>query len=219
MDIDLAALPANEIYHLMTQTVIPRPIAWILTMNQAGKVDPGSVESDISGSGSYNLAPFSFFNALASAPPTLMVSIGKKPDGHLKDTRANLTTGQSCVVHIAGSRQASLVSESSRTLDYGDSEVEATGMTLVTFEGFPLPRLAECQIAMGCEVAEVIELGPVPQAILLLTMKRLFISDAAVATDAKGRMKVLAQVIDPLARLGANEYAGLGDIIKLDRPQ
>jgi len=211
MNIDLAALPANEIYHLMTQTVIPRPIAWILTMNQAGGVDSDST--------SFNLAPFSFFNALASAPPTLMVSIGKKPDGHLKDTRANLTTGQPCVVHIAGSQQASLVSESSRTLDYGVSEVEAAGLKLEAFDGFPLPRLAECRIAMGCEVAEVVELGPVPQAIVLLTVKRLFISDIAIETDAKGRLKVSAQVIDPLARLGANEYAGLGDIITLDRPQ
>ncbi len=215
MDIDLATLPTNEVYHLMTQTVIPRPIAWVLTANQAD-----TDKADIGNAGkSFNLAPFSYFNALASSPPTLMVSIGKKPGGQLKDTRANLTVGQACVVHIPGQHQAALVSESSRSLEYGVSEVDSTGMSLVPFEGVSLPRLAECKIAMACEVAEIIELGAVPQAIILLTLKRLFVADAAVTRDAKGRLKIMAQVIDPLARLGANEYAALGEVFALERPQ
>ncbi|WP_020408483.1 flavin reductase family protein [Hahella ganghwensis] len=210
MNIDLSQLNAPEIYHLMTQTVIPRPIAWILSENG---------QSDGSPAGQYNLAPFSFFNALASAPPTLIVSIGKKPDGDLKDTRANLVEGRPCVVHIASADQVQMVSDSSRTLGYGESELDSLALNLSEFEHFELPRLAECRVAFGCRVSQVIELGPVPQALILLEIETLYLDDEVAVTDAKGRLKVDAKKVNPLARLGANEYASIGDIITLERPK
>ena len=66
MNLDFSTLSANQRYHLMTQTIIPRPIAWVLTD---------------SNNGSFNLAPFSYFTAVSSAPPMLMLSVGKKPNG------------------------------------------------------------------------------------------------------------------------------------------
>ena len=84
MYLNLSDLPSSEIYHLLTQTVIPRPIAWILTENEQSK----SAKYD-----QYNLAPFSFFNAMASNPPAFVVSIGKKTETQEKDTRANLKEG------------------------------------------------------------------------------------------------------------------------------
>ncbi|OZG73827.1 protein/domain typically associated with flavoprotein oxygenase, DIM6/NTAB family protein [Hahella sp. CCB-MM4] len=210
MNIDLAQLQASEIYHLMTQTVIPRPIAWILSENSHVK---GTAE------GQYNLAPFSFFNALTSAPPTLVVSIGKKPDGELKDTRSNLVTGKPCVVHIADATQVQMVSDSSRTLEYGKSELDSLALNLVEFEQFELPRIKECHIAFGCRVSEVVELGPVPQALILLQIEKLYLGDEVTLTDAKGRLKVDAKKVNPLARLGANEYASIGEVITLDRPK
>ena len=75
MDIDLAALGPAQVYGLMTQTLIPRPIAWVLSENSDGGL---------------NLAPFSYFNAVCSSPPLVMISVGKKPDGSFKDTRVNI---------------------------------------------------------------------------------------------------------------------------------
>ena len=70
MNIDASTLAPIQIYHLMTQTVIPRPIAWVLT--ESGEAD-------------YNLAPFSYFTPVSSNPPLLMFSVGKKPTGEIKD--------------------------------------------------------------------------------------------------------------------------------------
>lgn len=97
MYLNLSDLPSSEIYHLLTQTVIPRPIAWILTENEQSK----SAKYD-----QYNLAPFSFFNAMASNPPAFVVSIGKKTETQEKDTRANLKEGNACVVHIPQDRKS-----------------------------------------------------------------------------------------------------------------
>ena len=155
---------------------------------------------------------------MASAPPTLVVSIGKKPSGEEKDTRANLTEGASCVVHIPQVSQMQAVSDSSKTMAYGDSELSALDLETCEFEGFALPRLAACPIAFGCKVAKVIEWGPAPQALILLEINTAFIDDAICSQDAKGRMRVDAKKLNPLARLGANEYAELGDILQLARP-
>ena len=75
MHFDLSELSPNRVYYTMIQTLVPRPIAWVLTDN---------------GNDSFNLAPFSYFNGVASDPPLLMISVGKKPDGTLKDTRTNI---------------------------------------------------------------------------------------------------------------------------------
>ena len=109
MIVDFNSISPSNGYHLLTQTIIPRPIAWILSENEDG---------------SLNLAPFSFFNAVCSDPPLLMVSIGKKPSGEIKDTRRNILSGRDFVIHIASLTQANVLSRSAATLVYGDSELE-----------------------------------------------------------------------------------------------
>ncbi|MDG9671900.1 flavin reductase family protein [Hahella aquimaris] len=203
MYIDFQQLEATKIYHWMTQTIIPRPIAWALTRNEDGGM---------------NLAPFSYFTAISSAPPTIAISIGKKPSGELKDTRSNLQVGAPCTVHIAGREMAQAVTDSSRTLPYGESELPGLNLSLVDFEGFELGRLAECRLAFGCRVQEVVELGSVPQAMVLLNIEKLFVDDSVMTTDAKGRHKVDAMQVNPLSRLGADEYATLGEVISIPRP-
>ena len=75
-------LDTTKIYHLMAKTVIPRPIAWIITKNN----------------GIINIAPFSFFAPLSAQPATVVVSIGTKKDGSLKDTMANIQETKKCTI-------------------------------------------------------------------------------------------------------------------------
>ncbi len=85
MILDFATLTGGQSYFQIIQTLMPRPIAWVLTEHE---------------NGSYNLAPFSFFTAVCSEPPILMLSVGLKPTGEFKDTRTNLERSQRCVIHI-----------------------------------------------------------------------------------------------------------------------
>jgi flavin reductase (DIM6/NTAB) family NADH-FMN oxidoreductase RutF len=144
MYFDFAEFSPNQAYFTMTQTLVPRPIAWVLTENAAGD---------------YNLAPFSYFNAVCSDPPLVMLSIGRKPDGSPKDTRVNIEQRGHFVAHIAHREQAKPMTESSATLDYGDSELARLGLDTVPFQGFGLPRLADCRVAFACERYEIREIG------------------------------------------------------------
>ena len=204
MYIDLKGLSPNRIYLTMTQTVIPRPVAWVLSDN---------------GDGGYNLAPYSYFNAVSSDPPLVFISIGKKPDGSYKDTRVNIEERSHFVIHIAHRGLAQSMTETSRTLPHGESELERIGLSVTEFEGFPLPRLKDCRVALACELYEIQELGSTPQSLVFGKVRSIYVADGVVSTDDKGRLKVYADKVDPIGRLGASEYVTFGEILTIPRPK
>lgn len=203
MNIELSTLAPTQIYHLMTQTVIPRPIAWVLTE---------------SGSGSYNLAPFSYFTPVASMPPLLMFSVGKKPNGEIKDTTRNVIETGRMVVHIAPETLASEVTQTAATLDHGESEVIAAQLQLTDFEGADLPRVEGCPIAFACKLYEVKEIGETPQSLIFAEIEQVFI-DPSVIDQESERLVVDALNVNPLSRLGGSQYASLDTVFSVARPK
>lgn len=208
MIINFSDCEANQRYHLMTQTIIPRPIAWALT------------DSD---NGTFNLAPFSYFTAVSSAPPILMLSVGKKPNGDKKDTLVNVINNNKMVIHIASEDDAQLVTQTAATLAHGESELIQGNIKTTEFTGFSLPRLSQCNIAYGCELYEIKELGDVPQSLIFVEVKQLYINDKIVTVksndDNKQRIKVHADKLKPLSRLGGGEYAAITQPFTLTRPK
>lgn len=203
MFVDLSKLPSNDIYHLMTQSLIPRPVAWVLSEND---------------NASFNLAPFSYFSAVSSDPPLLMLSIGEKPDGSPKDSRVNMIERSHCVIHIASSMMAEDVTESSRTLAAGESELDKLKLELADFNGFTMPRLADCRVAMACEFYRAEQITA-KQSMILVEVKKLYLDDQVIEQDRHGRIRVDAIKVDPLARLGGNQYALLDKVITIARPK
>lgn len=203
MQLDFSDFSSSERYHLMTQTIIPRPIAWALTD---------------SGNSSYNLAPFSYFTAVSSQPALLMLSVGKKSNGDNKDTLTNILNNKKMVIHIASNKQAELVTKTAKTLAHGESEIVDSGLTTTHFEHFSLPRLTDCDVAFGCELSEIKQLGDAQQTLIFVEIKQLYINDRVVSKDAKDRLKIDASKVSPLARLGGGEYAAIADPFTLLRP-
>jgi len=199
MHIDMTSLNPTQVYATMTQTIVPRPVAWILTENDGGD---------------YNLAPFSYFNALSSDPPMVVISVGLKPDGGIKDTRHNLEQRQQCVIHIAHREMAASMTASSATLPH--SEVTELGLATAEMPGSSLPRLADCRIAYAAKHVDTKMIKS--QWIAFMELTDLYLADSVIAEDKKGRLKVLADRVDPIGRLGGGEYVMAGEIVNIDRP-
>ena len=208
MIIPLSDKSANQIYHLMTQSVIPRPIAWVLT-------DSASTEDQAN----YNLAPFSYFTAVSSAPPLLMFSVGKKPTGENKDTVTNVNHGSPMVIHIATGSQFRDVTTSAATLDHGESELDKLDLPLTAFDDFPLPRIASCPIAFGCSLYQTTSIGDAPQTLIFAKIETIFVADELLLPNEAGRIQIDASKVAPLARLGASQYSLMGEIISQARPK
>ncbi|MBV0932217.1 flavin reductase family protein [Marinobacterium weihaiense] len=190
-----------DIYHTLTQVIIPRPIAWVLTPNDEHFT-------------SSNLAPFSFFNAVCSDPPILMLSMGNKTDGSLKDSCRNLLERQRCVIHIGAEDQAQAISDTARELPFGESELELAGFEQVPFKGTDMPRLKGVPVAMACRLHQHLEVGNKPQNMLLVEVDKIWVDERACYGDDRGRKRINAELLRPLARLGGSEYAGLGDVFR-----
>jgi len=203
MYIDFGEMTPQQVYITMTQTVIPRPIAWVLSEN------PDST---------LNLAPYSYFNAVSSNPALVMISAGVKPDGGIKDTRDNIRDRRDFVVHIASLEQLDDMNASSASLDPGISEVEKLGLATVPLEGSRLPRLAAARVAFACSLYDIHYIGAGPQSLILGEVHGVFVDDCVIGEDAKGRRKILAQNINPIGRLGASEYVSFGEVMTRQRP-
>ena len=82
---DFATLPARDRYKLLVSTILPRPIAWVVTQSATGLV---------------NAAPYSFFNAVGGEPPLVSISIESRADGTRKDTAANIRQSGQFVINL-----------------------------------------------------------------------------------------------------------------------
>ena len=204
MIIDLSKLKPAQVYFHMIQTLVPRPIAWVLSEIEAEK---------------YNLAPFSYFNAVCSDPPLVMLSVGKKPDGSFKDTRVNIEQRKDFVVHIAHREVLEDLNQSSASLAADVSELDQLGLETIAFAGSRLPRIKPCRIAYACECYQIHELGNTPQSIIYGKVNQIYIDDAITRTSEKGHLIVDPEKLAPIARLGANQYMETGEIIRLGRPK
>ena len=204
MIIDFSTLSANNIYHTLTQTIIPRPIAWVLSKNPQGVL---------------NLAPFSYFTAVSSNPPILMYAVGQKPCGTYKDSATNVESTAELVIHIASCDLADDVTQSAATLPNDQSELDLLDLDIVDFDGVSLGRIQQCKVAYACKLHKVIEMGELPMKLMFVEVTKAYIDDSIIELDEKGRSKIDALGLDPLARLGAAEYADLNEIFKVSRPK
>lgn len=204
MLLDFKGLTPNQRYGAMTQAIVPRPIAWVLSDN---------------GDESFNVAPFSFFTGICSDPPLLVLSIGKKDAVEEKDTRVNIREREHFVVNVSSTRHIEKVNATSASLAHGDSEVDVANLELAEIDGFSLPRIADCDIAMACKLYRIDEIGNVPQAIIYGEIISLYANDEILEPNEKGRFQVNSTALDPLARLGDSNYSGIGGVLKASRPK
>ena len=201
MLIDVATTPVVEVYHALTGIVTPRPIAWVTTVDVAGRV---------------NLAPFSFFNAFGSNPPVVVFSPTNRRDGSKKDTLLNVEATGEFVVHAAVASLAEVVNATSKELPPGESEVELVGLHTTPSVKVRPPRLVEAPVAMECRVRQVIPVGSGAMAANLVIGEVLVMHVDDAVLDANGRVD--PRKLKTVARLGQDYWCHTSDLFELKRP-
>lgn len=194
---ELAGLPGPDVYHLLTQVIVPRPIAWVVSENRPDATDR------------WNIAPYSYFNGVASSPPLVMFSVGIGLAGRTKDTLRNVSERPRHTIALPTQGQLDAVQTTARPLPPGESEFDTAGLAAVAWEG-AVPRPSGCRVALDCIVEQIIDVVPDEQIMVISRVDRLWVDDSAVAADARGRTIISAEALDPLARLGAGRYSGVG---------
>ncbi len=209
MEIDLSTISKAECYQLITQAIIPRPIAWVLTDNGSGD-----------GLSRYNLAPFSFFNAVSAEPPLVMLSFSSKnDDGVAKDTWANLLARKKCTIHLANIEQLDDLIDSSASLPHGESELLRKPYKLVELVSGSLPRLENTPIAMAAQYHSHVNFTPDNSAgVVFCQINHIYIKDDICKKDYKNRLVIDPSLFNPPSRLGGANYATIGNVLTKKRP-
>jgi len=193
MILDYSKLEPSKRYGVMSQSVIPRPIAWIVTQ---------------SGDGVVNVAPFSYFIPLSSNPASLIVSIGHRADGTPKDTLRNIRESKKCTICMVDSAHLEQMHFSSKDLAPQESEASYFDIKLKEIEpNFP-PMIEATPVAFFCELLQEVELRDSKTIPLIVEIKKQFIDDKIISD--KERLKI---DYSPIARVGKN-YALLGESIE-----
>lgn len=166
-------------YKIMSDTVVPRPVAWIVT------------EDD----GVINAAPFSYFIPLSSNPATLVVSIGQKEKDVPKDSLANILKTKKATICFVNKDNVEDVKKCALPLEKDESEIEKFEIDVKrVLEDYP-PMISSTQSAMFCEYYDTVKL-PGKTTPVILEIKHQFIEDERI--DEKSHVYV-----DNLGRSGS----------------
>jgi flavin reductase (DIM6/NTAB) family NADH-FMN oxidoreductase RutF len=145
MHIDPADHSAADNYKVFTNVVVPRPIAWVTSVGESGLV---------------NLAPFSFFNAVASDPTMYVaVGVGRRGDGSPKDTARNIEHGRDFVVNLVTEELLQAMNISAADFPPDHSEIIAAGLNAAPSIKVRAPRLAEAAVSLECRLFQSLPLG------------------------------------------------------------
>lgn len=177
-------------HRLINECVIPRPIAWITTLNETGGV---------------NVAPFSYFSIVTTEPLLVSVSINRHDDGRMKDTAFNLLNQGECVIHLPSRGHAPAVTATGVALPPDQSEAEMVGLALIPAQQVMPPRLADCAVVLEGRLYRQIEIGePAAADLLLIEVLQISVDDHLLRPDQRIHF-------EPLSRLGGPDYGVLGE--------
>ncbi len=202
-DFDLSAMPVDRVYGLLVGSVVPRPIAFVSTCDK---------------NGNGNLAPFSFFNAVSSSPPLVMISVARMPNGSKKDTCRNIEETGEFVVNSAHEWMAEPLHQCSANYPRGVDEMKKVGLTAVASTRIQPSRVAESAIQMECKLYRAIELGEGKAGSVTLFLGEILVMHVADGFLSKDEHIDFAQ-LHPLARLGGPMYSGVKEYFELGRPK
>lgn len=189
MLLNFSILDENSIYKLISNTVTPRPIAWIATEHE----------------GITNLAPFSYFIPLSSKPPMLVVSIGKKEDDSPKDTLANFLKGSKVTINFVTKALKEAMSQSATELPYEQSECATFGIKgKKIMEGYP-EVVEGSKAALFCSFVKTMPIEGSETTPCLLRIEHAFYADEVM--DAS-----LHVTLENVGRVGA-KFLVNGEII------
>ncbi|MDU9002242.1 flavin reductase family protein [Sedimentitalea todarodis] len=189
-------LPHNPFNAIVT----PRPIGWI---------------SSRAADGTNNLAPYSFFNAVAYVPPQVMFSsTGSKPDQDgTKDSVANIAeTGVFCV-NIVEYAIRDAMNMTSKSVGKDEDEFSAAGLSPVECETIPCARVLGAPASLECKLTQIVELPGKSNRLVLGEVVGIHMRDDCIRD---GRFDVTT--FQPLARLGYRDYSHVTEVFELARP-
>ena len=183
-------------YRFMIGIVVPRPIAFVSTVGNGG---------------AFNVAPFSYFNAITNKPPLIGISITNRA-GEPKDTLRNIQGAGDFVVNVVNESLLERVVHASGEWAKDVDEFRLTGLTPVKSDLVQSPRVGESPVSLECRLFRIVELGD-----SFFTVGEIVRAHVAEDVLTDGRVDV--EKLKPVGRLGGDGYSIVRNVIHYARPK
>jgi len=184
MNLSLDQLTPAKAYGLLTNLVVPRPIAWVTSLDTQGRL---------------NAAPFSFFNMLGQSPPIIGLGIGVDANGNPKHTAQNIVATGEFVINFVSEKLAHAMNITATDFPQGDNELIHAGLTTAPSTHVKVPRIAEASAAIECRYMQTVTIGN--NRVIFAQVIAAFVDDNLI--DASLHIDGHA----PIGRLGSpNQY-------------
>lgn len=200
MEISPESRSSQDIYKILIGTVLPRPIAWVSTIDTSGKV---------------NLAPFSFFTVASVNPPILCFCPLLKENSIEKDTLVNIKQTREFVVNIVSYALAQPMNRTSAPYPSKVNEFDAAGVSARQSTFIKPPCVADSLVNFECKLHQIIPLGSEPMAGNLVLGK---VCNIHIHPDIVRNGEVDGETLDAVGRLGGNMYTTIRDCFEMERP-
>lgn len=199
-ELDLIHTHSERAYPILAALIAPRPIAWVTTLHENGRV---------------NAAPFSFFNLFGDSPPLVIFAPGNREDGTPKDTAANCARTGEFVVNLVSEALAEVMVATSAPLPPGVSEPEHFALETAASSLVRPPRIAAAPAALECKVHRIEEIGE--NRIVLGIVHRAWIA-GALYDEASQRVR--GEIYHPVGRMAVPDwYCRTSDLFEIARPR
>jgi flavin reductase (DIM6/NTAB) family NADH-FMN oxidoreductase RutF len=200
MEFNPDTLSSKAIYKLLTGSIIPRPIAWIATIDDAG---------------TNNLAPFSYFNMVGDDPPHVMFST-RRDNNSNKDTLNNILATKQFVVNMVTEALAEQMNSTAQAVAPEVDEFEMVGVTPIPSSVVKPMRVKESPIQLECEMVHHYFLEDHKQGgacVVIGRVVRMHFDESVLLED----YKINIETYKPIARLAGSNYSKIGEVFQIKR--
>ena len=194
MNFEMEKTPARQIYNLLIGLVAPRPIAWVTSMDEAGRL---------------NAAPFSSYNYLCANPPIVGMGVTDRPGTRTpKDTARNIRRTGEYVINVVTEDLIEKMNICATDFPDGVSELEMAGLTTAPSSVVKVPRIAQAHAALECTEFTTMEIGR--SRIILGRVVAMYIEDQFIDPPVDGHGPYIkAEELHAVGRMN-----GLGNYVK-----
>lgn len=202
MKFNPSELDRQNMSHLVTDIVVPRPIAWVSTISQNGIP---------------NLAPFSAYSMVGANPMVVCFTASTTREGRKKDTLLNIEMTKEFVISTVTEDLAEAMNETCAPYPHDVSEYEKANLTPVKADIVKVPMVGESPVNMECRLLQILEFGTLPSLSSLIIGEVLLVHIADELYEKEtGRISGLKAI----GRLGGNGdiYCKINDTFQMTRP-
>jgi flavin reductase (DIM6/NTAB) family NADH-FMN oxidoreductase RutF len=194
-------LSKEQSYKLMNGAIVPRPIAWVSTVSEEGV---------------HNLAPFSWFNAVAVQPPTVAFSVGLDDiERGFKDTYVNLMANGECVINIVSASVAAAMNICGTAFDPTTDEFVEAGLTPIKSDLVRPMRVQESLVQFECKLHQSVTLGNEKgrNDLMICSVLLVHVNDSVYMGD----YKIDPDKLEAVGRMAGTVYTRTRELFTMER--